>query len=217
MNQLSCEFVVGSYSQFIREFIVETLSDSRIQNRSIIILANWLWIHYSSRELIRNSLGVSRIYFEIIILFANSPSVSRLYSLFCEYTKNSLFILWTHYGSIIVFANWLSFSLWKVVSKSSRAQQSPKSKINRKKKLQSLNICILYTIVSNSPNCLFLTSLTQVWPLMIFIDLIWPQIRLHFNLQQNSESKHTYIWDFWTTARLTPIGRIWPIFDLWRP
>ena len=43
---------------------------------------------------------------------------------------------------LLFFANLLSFSLSKVVSRSSRARPSPKSKINRKKLLLSLNICI---------------------------------------------------------------------------
>ena len=178
---------------------------SRIHNQSTY----WLWIHFSSREFKMNSLGVSPIYFEVIILFANilwinflyheftmnSPSFSRLHSLFCEYTKNSLFVLWTHYGPITFFANLLSFSLSKVVSRSSRARPSPKSKILLK------NFWVwtyVYYIKLHQTARIdsFKTSLTQFWPLMTFYDLIWPQI-LNF-------LKHMYIWDIWISIRFDP-------------
>ena len=132
------EFVLGSYSKFIREFIIKALGVSSIYFEVIILFTNILWLNFLYQE-----------------FTMNSPTVSRLHSLFCEYTKNSLFVLWTHYGSITFFANLLSFSLSKVVSRSSRARPSPKSKINRKKLLLSLNICILHKIAPNSPNWLF--------------------------------------------------------------
>jgi len=55
-------------------------------------------------------------------------------------------------------------------------------------------------------------------PLRTFNDLIWPQLILNFNRQQNSESKHIYIW-YISTDRpdLTTFWRIWPKFDLWWP
>ena len=86
--------------------IVKSLSFSRINNGSIMFLANSLLIHYRFREYTINAL-----------------SVSRLYYLFCEYTKNSLFVLWTHYGSIIFLR-----ILWKVLS----AEPSPKSQKTKK-------------------------------------------------------------------------------------
>ena len=64
----------------------------------------------------------------------------------------------------------------------------------------------------------FLLSSTQDWPLTTFYDLIGPEIILNFNLRQNAESKHMYIWYISTNrADLTPIGQIWPKFDLWWP
>ena len=55
----------------------------------------------------------------------------------------------------------------------------------------------------------FLTSLTQVWPLMTFYDLIWPQLILNFDSRQNSKSKNMNIWYISTNrADLTAIGRI---------
>jgi len=65
----------------------------------------------------------------------------------------------------------------------------------------------------------FLTSLTQVWPLMTFYGLIWSQIILNFNSRQNSESKHMYIGYISTNrADLTPnwtdLTQVWPLMTL---
>ena len=57
---------------------------------------------------------------------------------------------------------------------------------------------------------LTLFCFTQVWPLMIFDDLIWPQIILKINFRKNSESKHIY-----STGPIWCLLRIWPLFDLW--
>ena len=49
-----------------------------------------------------------------------------------------------------------------------------------------------------------------------FYGLIWSEITLNFNPWQNYESKHMHIWYISTNwPDLTPIGRVWPKFDLW--
>ena len=87
----------------------------------------------------------------------------------------------------------------------------------------SQNICILYSIGPNNSIWCFLTSLTHIWPISVksvggLESEIKPSLTLLWFDEIILNSKYMYIW-YIPIKRpdLTPIGRIWPKFDLWWP
>ena len=124
-----------------------------------------LRIYYESTSCITNSHPVSGIHFEFTIFFATSQSILRIYHEFTICFVNSL---WIHLFCVLTLFHWFDSDLFHFQGRLEVPQG------------------ILHTIVPNSPIDSFLTSLTEVWPLMTFYDLIWPLMILNFNPQQNS-------------------------------
>ena len=123
-----------------------------------------LRIYYELTSCITNSHPVSRIHFEFTIFFATSQSILRIYHEFTICFVNSL---WIHLFSVFTLFNWFDSDLFHFQGR-----------------LEVRAYCIqLYQTVRIDS---FLTSLTEVWPLMTFYDLIWPLMILNFNPQQNS-------------------------------
>ena len=130
--------------------------------------------------------------FEKFWNFKNSPALMVISK--SEYTKNSQSVSLIHYGSIIFFAGPAQSRVWKI----------------EKIAFESENMYIVYNWIKQLNLTLF-----QVWPLITFYDLIWPQIILNFSPPQNSESKHMYIWFISTKwPDLISIGRVWPLMTL---
>ena len=103
-----------------------------------------------------------------------------------------------------LLATWGDINSNWLVSTPSSVLTSQKSK-KIEKRLLSLNIAIKLHQTARFDS--FLTSLTQVWSLVTFYRLIWPQI-IRISFRGKILSRNICIFELFR-----PIGLIWPLFD----